>query len=143
MGNSGQVRFRPSAREIFPEIAGRSLTPRAEGKPSIEVPTAELPGIVTSDTAEIRSILLLRRQSSAEPKLIPLPREAAIEYFQRRLYPTPDIRSLHLPAIEVLAQADVYEFQYDRLLPAIHRLERHVEETKLGDSFDSCEDTRI
>ncbi|MDT7814744.1 MAG: hypothetical protein QOJ42_4660, partial [Acidobacteriaceae bacterium] len=41
VGNSHQVRFRPSAKDLFPELRGRGITPRAEGKPSIEVPTAE------------------------------------------------------------------------------------------------------
>ncbi|HEX4320108.1 MAG TPA: aldolase [Acidobacteriaceae bacterium] len=130
MGNSRQVRFRPSAREIFPEIAGRSLTPRAEGKPSIEIPTAELPGILTSDTAAIQSILLLKRQAAARPTLTELSYAAAREYFLRRLYPTPEIRAIHLPILEVLSAATVYEFRYDDLSLAIDCLKRMVESTQ-------------
>ena len=70
-GNSRQIRFRPSASEIFPELSGRTITPRAEGKPSIEVPTAEL--LVSSQQTRRRSttssfsIDRLRRQSTWYP----------------------------------------------------------------------------
>lgn len=142
MGNSQQVRFRPSARDIFPEIAGRSLTPRAEGKPSIEVPTSELPGIVTSETTPIRSILFLKRQTGVSPTLIPLPRSAASEYFSKRLYPIPEIKARHIPALEVLARSDVYEFRYDKLAPAIERLERLIDSSDDSSSAIELEDPR-
>ena len=39
IGNCHYLRFRPSAAELFPELAGLEVTPRAAGKPSIELPT--------------------------------------------------------------------------------------------------------
>ncbi len=41
-GNCHQVRFRSSAANLFPEIEGLDITPRAAGKPSIELPTAPM-----------------------------------------------------------------------------------------------------
>jgi hypothetical protein len=43
IGHSHRARFRPTAKELFPELERFTLTPRLEGKPSIEVPISELP----------------------------------------------------------------------------------------------------
>jgi hypothetical protein len=124
IGNSRQVRFRPSARELFPELCGRDLTPRAEGKPSIEVPCAELPGLIASDEATIRSILFLNRQPSAVAELRSLPRSSAIEYFNEALFPDKYLHAIHMASLEALATANVYELRYHDLEPAIACLER-------------------
>src|SRR5215471_10590135 len=47
IGNSHQIRFRDSGVVLFRELEGRSITPRAAGKPSIEVATSEL-GVTTA-----------------------------------------------------------------------------------------------
>lgn len=127
VGNSHQLRFRPTARQLFPELSGRSITPRAEGKPSIEVPTAELPGLIASDEASIRSILFLNRQPSAAAELIPLPREAAFDHFSTTLYAVKEIRDMQIAALESLAGADVFELRYSDVSDAIHCLEGLVE----------------
>lgn len=132
IGNSQKVRFRPSARQLFPELAGRDLTPRAEGKPSIEVSSLELPDLITSDEASIHSIVFLNRQPSAVAVLHPLPRASAIQYFDEALFPDHEIHARQMTALDALATASVYEFQYDSLGPAIDCLERL---TQQGDPF--------
>jgi hypothetical protein len=123
VGNSHQLRFRPSARDLFPELQGRSVTPRAEGKPSIEVPTAELSGIVTADETLVHHIILLNRWPSAHAELVPLPREAAHRYFQQYL-PFPDkIRQAQSEALQALHAADVYELRYQDLQQAVDCLD--------------------
>jgi hypothetical protein len=121
-GNSHQLRFRPSARDLFPELQGRSVTPRAEGKPSIEVPTAELP-IVTADETLIHHIILLNRWPSAHAELVPLPREAASRYFEQYL-PFPEkIQQAQSEALQTLCAADVYELRYHDLQQAVDCLD--------------------
>jgi hypothetical protein len=123
VGNSHQLRFRPSARDLFPELQGRDVTPRAEGKPSIEVPTAELPGIVTAEETLVHHIILLNRWPLAHAELIPLPREAAQRYFQQYL-PFPDkIRQAQSEALQTLCTADVYELRYQDLQQAVDCLD--------------------
>jgi hypothetical protein len=134
IGNSEKVRFRPSAQDLFPELAGRDLTPRAEGKPSIEVPSLELPDLITSDEATIRSIVFLNRQPSAIAVLLPLPRASAIQYFDEALFPDHEIHARQMAALDVLTTASVYELQYENLGPAIDCLERL---TQQGDPFHS------
>jgi hypothetical protein len=123
VGNSHQVRFRPSALDLFPEQRGRSITPRAEGKPSIEVPTAELPGIITADEALVHHIILLNRLPSDYAELRPLPREAAQQYFRQYLQLPDKIQKMQLEAAKSIATADVYELRYQDLEQAIECLD--------------------
>ena len=121
-GNAHQVRFRPSARLLFPEIGDRSLTPRTEGKPSIEIRTAELPGIATATEAAVHAILLLRRHDRDTTELKPLPREAAFAHFEASLYPLEGVRQRQAAALDNLRHAPIYEFSYRDLDIAIARL---------------------
>jgi hypothetical protein len=123
IGNSHQVRFRPSAKELFPELHGRCLTPRAEGKPSIEVPTSELSGLVTSDEATIGYLIFLNRQPSAVAELLPLARGAVLQRFYRDLFPADEVQRLQAGALEQLASTEVYELRYCELDHAVERLE--------------------
>ncbi len=123
VGNSHQFRFRPSAKDLFPELRGRSVTPRAEGKPSIEVPTTELPGLVTADEALVHHIIVLNRWPSAHAELLPLPREAAQDYFEQYLQLPHKIQQLQSEALKNLGDADVYELRYQDLQQAIACLE--------------------
>jgi hypothetical protein len=134
IGNSRKVRFRPSARELFPELAGRDLTPRAEGKPSVEVPSVELPNLIISDEATIHSIVFLNRQRSADAVLLPLPRASAIQYFDEALFPDHEVHARQMAALDALATASIYELRYDNLGPAIDCLEQL---TQQGDPFHS------
>ncbi len=123
VGNSHQLRFRPSAKDLFPELQGRGVTPRAEGKPSIEVPTAELPGIVTADEALVHHIILLNRVPSAHAELRSLPKEAAQQYFQQYLQLPDKIQEMQSEAAKSISTADVYELRYQDLQQAIDCLD--------------------
>jgi hypothetical protein len=133
IGNSRQVRFRPSARTLFPELGDRGLTPRAEGKPSIEVPTAELPVQFTSDDATIRSIIFLNRHPSANAELGPRSFDAVLEYFDESVFPDKMVHAVQMASLDVLATADAYELRYDDLNGAINCLERLTEANESSD----------
>ena len=123
VGNSHQLRFRPSARDLFPEIRDRGITPRAEGKPSIEVPTADLPGIETSDETLVHYIVFLNRAATAHAELRSLPKEAAQQYFQQYLQLPGKVRERQSEALKSIATADVYELRYQDLQQAIDCLD--------------------
>jgi hypothetical protein len=123
VGNPHQVRFRPSARDLFPELGGRSITPRAQGKPSIEVPTGELPGIVTVEETRIHSIILLQRWPSGRAELRPVDADAAQEYFQQCLQLPGRVRSQQSEALQRLSGAAVYELRYQDLYQAVECLD--------------------
>jgi hypothetical protein len=123
IGDYLKVRFRPSAKKLFPELQGRDLTPRVQGKPSIQIPTSEL-GLITAEQATIRSVIFLNRQPSSEAELLPLPRGSAIQRLRDSLGSFPiEVREQQAAALQRLSAVDAYELRYDDLQPAIDRLD--------------------
>jgi hypothetical protein len=122
VGNCHQFRLRDSGPILFPELEGRPITPRATGKPSIEIPTAELPGITISESATVQAIVFLNRQGVSAPKLISFPKEEARRWFHKSLLMTSASIGLQIEAIENLLKAPIYELRYTRLEWAIERL---------------------
>jgi hypothetical protein len=122
IGHPHKFRFRPSCTELFPELKGRALTPRLEGKPSIEVPSAELPGIITSQSAIIQYIILLKRSPNAAARLTPVATQIALEHLERGLYPVEEIRSKQRATLHRLASVPAFEFHYSDLHEAIESL---------------------
>ncbi len=112
IGHSHRARFRPSAKLLFPELEHRSLTPRLEGKPSIEVPISDLPVSKTATEATVDSIVYLHRCPSAEARLIRLPNGTATQRASRELYSAGDVRAKHESILEVLSEIPTYELQY-------------------------------
>jgi GTPase SAR1 family protein len=126
IGHSHRVRFRPAAKDLFPELARCEATPRMEGKPSIEVPVSELPRLVTASEARIHSIVYLNRHPSARGKLVPLPGRTATERMQKELYSAGEIRTKHERALEIFSSVPTYELQYCALDDAIAQLDTLV-----------------
>lgn len=127
-GNCHQVRFRPAARELFPEICGRELTPRAGGKPSIELSTARMPQIRRCLQARIDFIVFLNRLEPEPPGLAPYCKDVARIYLQQGLYPSRKAERQHAQAVKHLLKASVFELRYSDLDKAIERLQILVEE---------------
>jgi hypothetical protein len=119
IGNSHQFRFRPSARNLFPELQGRGITPRAEGKPSIEIPSHELPGIVTADQALVHNVILLNRAPSVHAELRSVPSEAGRQYFEQFFHLPGKAQELQSEALRTLSSVEVYELRYQDLQQAI------------------------
>jgi hypothetical protein len=132
IGNSHQLRFRPSAAELFPELQTRVHLPRAEGKSSIEISTTELPIFSRSDEADVHYIIFLRRQPMKCAALRGLSWEVALEYFTRLLYPIGEIAKSQAALLPRLAHAQVYELIYEELDQAIERLETLTGQTNLN-----------
>jgi hypothetical protein len=126
-GNSHQVRFRPTAASLFPEVAGRPVTPRATGKPSIELPTAPMKDIRTSQTARVDFIVFLNRQAGTD-QLVPYRRDAARHFMRQLLYGPAEIIAMQHAAIERLLAVEVFELRYSNLDWAVDRLRTLVRE---------------
>jgi hypothetical protein len=126
IGHSHRVRFRPTAKELFPELESREITPRMEGKASIEVPVCELPQIETATETTVCSIVYLNRFPAANGTLSPLPHGSATERMGKELYSAGEIRTRHERILERLAGVPAFELQYCSLDQAIEQLERLV-----------------
>lgn len=112
VGHSHRVRFRPTAKALFTELQDRELTPRMEGKPSIEVPISELPISNTATEATVDFIVYLNRYPSATGRLIKLPTGTATLRAGRELYSAGEIRAKHEKILEVLSNIPTFELQY-------------------------------
>ena len=122
IGHAHRVRFRPPAKELFPELDHREITPRMEGKASIEVPMRELPTIDAAPEATVSSIVYLNRYSGAKAALIPLPEGTATARMRKELYSAGDIRTKHEKVLEQFASIPTFELQYCELDQAIEKL---------------------
>jgi hypothetical protein len=126
-GTCHKVRFRPTAAELFPELQGQEVTPRMEGKPSIEMPTATFPEMVCALSAQVNFIVFLNRRTGGPPELVPYRKDVA-RYFMRQIHGTPESLPVHYQAIERLLTVPVFELRYSDLDWAIDRLRTLVRE---------------
>jgi hypothetical protein len=127
-GNCYQIRFRPSAADLFPEISGLDLTPRAAGKPSIELPTTSLGHVKRIQSAQVDFVVFLNRSSKALPELVPYRKDVARLYMRQGLYGTPESQARHYEAVDQMLMAEVFELRYSDLGWAVNRLRTLVEE---------------
>lgn len=122
VGQSHKIRFRPHCGELFPELAGRMLTPRMEGKPSIEIPTDQLPGLKTARETPIHHLIVLDRHAGAAAQLTAIPAHSALERFHANLYPTRELRLDQIAALKPLSGIAAYLLRYSRLDDAVRLL---------------------
>jgi hypothetical protein len=126
IGHSHRVRFRPDAKTLFSELREREITPRMEGKPSIEVPVSDLPLLDTSNETNVCAVVYLHRSPSALPALIPLPHGSATRRMSEELFSAGEIRARHQEILEGLAGTPTFELHYHELDHAISQLDQLV-----------------
>jgi hypothetical protein len=121
-GNCHQIRFRPSAAALFPEVEGLEITPRAIGKPSIELLTASIPLIAAVSTARVDFMIFLNRSASGVPEIRPYRRDVARYFARQVLYGSPKTRTVQHQTIERLLTAEILELRYTNLDRAVDSL---------------------
>jgi hypothetical protein len=127
-GNCYQLRFRPTAADLFPELRNLEVTPRAAGKPSIELATSSLPNVRPLESARVEYIVFLNRRSGTAAELVPY-RKDVCRYFMRQvLYGSPESLARQYSAIEDLLRAEIFQMRYTDLDWALDRLRVLVEE---------------
>ena len=105
VGNSNQIRFRPSANLIFPEIDGREVLQRAETtKPSIEINPRALEGIRHSPTANAHFFVLLNRREGKNLPLRDYSKEVVREFLRQGRFSPPEMMPLHYATIDRLLE---------------------------------------
>lgn len=123
IGHSHRARFRPAAKQLFPELLPFEAAPRLEGKPSIEIPTSSLPIRSTTPEAEIAFIVFLNRTSPGLGRLTKLPEGAGTKRLCSELYSAGEIRAFHEQKLEALWTVPSYELQYQSSEEAIEILD--------------------
>jgi hypothetical protein len=127
-GNCHQVRFRPSAAELFPEVEGLNITPRAAGKPSIEMLTASMEGIACAQTAQVDFLVFLNRRLPGPHELRRYRIDVARYFMRQVLYGSPESLAVQHISVERLLTADILELRYTDLYWAVDRLKTLVRE---------------
>jgi hypothetical protein len=122
-GNPHQIRFRPSAVELFPELAGMRITPRAAGKPSIELPTTKVPNIQTAGECQVDQIIFLNRKDHTAPGLVPYPQNLAMRWFSQAILNSGGIPDVQTASIAELLTLPIHELRYRDLNWAVRRLD--------------------
>ena len=128
VGNCHMIRLRPSASELFDEVAGKAITPRVAGKPSIELSTSTIPGIRTATFCEIDYVVFLNRGKTNSQELTGFPKEVARHYMHKHLCGLEEFRRSQIASVERMLNAEVFELRYRGLEWAADRLERLVRE---------------
>jgi hypothetical protein len=128
VGDCHRVRLRPSAVELFPEVKGRPVMARAGGKPSIELMTAEMPGMSLAGSTEVDFVVFLNRQAGRRAEVLQRTKDAARAYMEQSLSPIPELRKKQFESMERLLNAEVVELRYSDMGEAIERLDRLVRE---------------
>jgi hypothetical protein len=122
VGNCNQVRFRPSAEALFPELRGYSVMQRAGvGKPSVELATVGDAMIARSGTARIRYIVFLKRNVPMQ-ELAGFPAAVARLYMQQCAHSMPWQLQVKMQAIDGLLALGALELRYNDLDWAVERL---------------------
>jgi hypothetical protein len=128
VGNCYQVRFRPSAADLFSELHGRPVMQRAGvGKPSIEIGLPSHDVFRASTAARVRYMVFLRRNVERE-ELVVFPRAVAQMYLWQRVQCMPYEMNRHLNATRGLLDVETLELRYNRLDWAVERLTQLVRE---------------
>lgn len=123
IGHAHRARFRPSARELFPELRTHQLIPRLEGKPSIEVLTTDLPIARTAVESDVHAVVFLRRFATGSTCLVPFPAGTANRRLAAELFSAGDIRAKHTTKLEILSDIPAFELHYSNLDEALRTLE--------------------
>jgi hypothetical protein len=124
IGHCHRVRFRPSAKALFPELEDRAVSPRMEGKPSIEVSICELPVEHVAAEAAIEAIAFLNRRPGARGELVRLPNGTAIHRIGQGLFSAGEVRARHERILQTLDDVPAYELHYEDFHDGMRALDR-------------------
>lgn len=125
-GHAHRVRFRPAAKLLFPELADLQVTPRIEGKPSIEVPVAELSLGNTAVEVSVNAIVYLHRVSGATGSITALPPGTATTRMRHDLFSAGAVRARHEEHLSAFADVPTYTLEYCALKDGIAQLDQLV-----------------
>jgi hypothetical protein len=119
IGRPRHARFRLDAPRLFPELEGFIARARPNGKVSIEVPLAELPGIRTAQRVEIEGIVFLDR-GGGRPGIQSLSGAEAVDGILADLPSYSDaVDAMHERTVGKLAGARAWRMRYQTLDDAI------------------------
>lgn len=126
-GNPHQIRLRPDARALFPELSRFDPFERPNGKPSLELDT-QLLGFTSAASARGDYVVFLNRDAGSAPRLAPFDSQEALERLSGVLLVGEEsTREEQRACLRRLLEAPVYEMTYQDLTWAEARLRTLME----------------
>jgi hypothetical protein len=127
LGKPAQIHFRETAAAILPELKDRLIPTNEPGEISIELRTADLPGIRTAFQSRVAAVVLLNRGAGGPARLVPIPPAQACERLERELplFEQP-VFEAHRASLRHLVEVGAYELRYGDLDEAVQLLESLV-----------------
>lgn len=127
VGNPHQIRFRPSAIDLFPELSYEHPVRRMNHELAIELATSAIPEIRTAAQTPVEHVVFLRRQPSGAAKVTRFSQASALAWFEQVIcYGEADLREAQRASLRSLLTAGIFELQYSDLDSAVARLETLV-----------------
>lgn len=127
VANPYQVRFRPHAMSLFPELAGNVPFDRPNGKPSLELDTAPL-GILTETETRPEYLVFLNRSGNQTQRLAKYGKDDAYARLSEVIcYGEESLREQMRNSLNRLLTVPVFELYYHDLEWAEQRLRSLVE----------------
>ncbi|HXJ40124.1 MAG TPA: hypothetical protein VNH18_12675, partial [Bryobacteraceae bacterium] len=127
VGRPYSVRFRETARHLFPELSGFPLHRGRNGKLDIDAEPLKL-GLGIATDAEIAAIIFLDREPSANTGLTPVSGDEAMAYFrQSLLFGNEELRTKHIAALQRLQTLPKLRLRYSDFDSAERQLRAAIE----------------
>jgi serine kinase of HPr protein (carbohydrate metabolism regulator) len=121
LGRPRQIRFRPDAPQLFPELEGYAVRTRPTGKLAFEVETSLL-GIRTADRAPVNAIVLLER-GGGHSEVHRISTEDALERLLTEMASYgEEVDDLHERTIRRVTAAPAYQLRYQSIEDGIRLL---------------------
>jgi hypothetical protein len=127
-GNCYLARLRPTAAALFPELEGMEISRRGDGKPSVELPTAEQQQMICAQDTRVDFMVFLNRRAGGPPELVPYRKDVAWHAARQHVHGSAESNAAHYEALERLMAVDVLELRYTDMDWAIDRLRTLVRE---------------
>ena len=127
IGEPHRFRFRADAPDLFPELRGRTVGYQLDHKPTIEVPTADLP-IRTAPQCRIERLVFLHRVPAGDAHIQSINAEQAFRRV-RQDTPTfdPGLEETRQAAVEAVTAVPAVELTYSDFEQAVTVLEELVQ----------------
>lgn len=122
-GNPSRFTFPPSARELFPELAGLPAAARRDGEASLSVATAHFFPARAVTQAEVGAVVFLNRGAALALKEIPAG-EAHKLLFEELSLDDDRTIAAHDLALQRLVQKGAYRLSYTTLQEGMEQLDR-------------------
>jgi hypothetical protein len=124
VGNPHNIRFRPDAKFLFPELADFEVAPRHNGALGIEARTSELP-VETAHGCSIDHLVFLRRTRSGRASMNRFPESDALRWLEKTpVYGPVETQASQRQAYRRLLGAGIWELHYSDLPAALQLLDQ-------------------